>query len=230
MAQARTLELFHGSTKIIQKPILGQGNRRNDYGLGFYCTPNEQMAGEWACSNGADGFINAYNLNTHGLKILNLNSPDYTILHWLTVLIQNRTFSLSGDAASLAAEYLANSFSVPVQEYDVVRGYRADDSYFAFASAFLNGTISLPTLQKAMHLGKLGEQIVPRTQKAFDQLEFTDARPAAANYFLPRFQARDQKARQDFQRMKNQPSVLSEPRMIDILREQWQPNDPRLKP
>ena len=36
-------------------------------------------------------------------------------------------------------------------------GYRADDSYFSFANAFLNNTISLEQLRKAMYLGKLGK-------------------------------------------------------------------------
>lgn len=31
----------------------------------------------------------------------------------------------------------------------MIRGYRADDSYFSFATAFLNNTISLAQLEKA---------------------------------------------------------------------------------
>ncbi|MBR2627880.1 MAG: DUF3990 domain-containing protein, partial [Peptococcaceae bacterium] len=38
-------------------------------------------------------------------------------------------------------------------------GYRADDSYFSFANAFLNNTLSLRQLEKAMMLGKHGEQV-----------------------------------------------------------------------
>ena len=29
--------IYHGSEKIIQKPVFGFGNKYNDYGLGFYC-------------------------------------------------------------------------------------------------------------------------------------------------------------------------------------------------
>ncbi len=32
------ITLYHGSKKIIEKSIYGVGNKRNDYGLGFYCT------------------------------------------------------------------------------------------------------------------------------------------------------------------------------------------------
>ena len=40
-------KLYHGSEKIIQKPIYGQGKKYNDYGLGFYCTDSIDMAKEW---------------------------------------------------------------------------------------------------------------------------------------------------------------------------------------
>ena len=33
-----TIILYHGSNKIIKKPVYGAGKRYNDYGSGFYCT------------------------------------------------------------------------------------------------------------------------------------------------------------------------------------------------
>ena len=30
--------IYHGSDKIIEKPLFGHGKTYNDYGLGFYCT------------------------------------------------------------------------------------------------------------------------------------------------------------------------------------------------
>lgn len=52
--------LYHGSEKIIETPVYGKGNLRNDYGRGFYCTESEELAKEWACSNHRDGFANVY--------------------------------------------------------------------------------------------------------------------------------------------------------------------------
>lgn len=43
--------IYHGSKNIIEKPEFGKGNKKNDYGLGFYCTENVELAKEWACSN-----------------------------------------------------------------------------------------------------------------------------------------------------------------------------------
>ena len=52
------------------------------------------------------------------------------------------------------------TFLLDISEYDVIIGYRADDSYFSFAQDFVAGVISLQKLSEAMQLGKLGEQIV----------------------------------------------------------------------
>ena len=56
--------------------------------------------------------------------------------------------------------------------YDVIIGYRADDSYFSFARAFIGNEISLNQLSYAMRLGKLGEQIVLKSPAAFDAIRF----------------------------------------------------------
>ena len=52
--------LYHGSEKIISKPVFGAGKIYNDYGRGFYCTQNIELAKEWACPTQNDGFSNGY--------------------------------------------------------------------------------------------------------------------------------------------------------------------------
>lgn len=69
-------------------------------------------------------------------------------------------------------EYLLDNFKVNYKDFDVIVGYRADDSYFAFAQDFLNGTISYQQLSKAMQLGKLGFQYVLKSKKAFDSIKY----------------------------------------------------------
>jgi len=65
--------LYHGSDHIIEKPEYGKGMRNNDYGRGFYCTENLELAKEWVCAKQKDGYANIYELNMEGLKVLNLN-------------------------------------------------------------------------------------------------------------------------------------------------------------
>ena len=223
------LTIYHGYSKIIERPDFGTGNPHNDYGLGFYCTESMELAKEWASSTETDGFANQYQLNLTGLSTLSLTSGDYHILNWLSVLLENRRFRIDGAIAQQAKAYISENFSVDYKQYDIIRGYRADDSYFSFANAFLNNTISVTQLEKAMVLGKLGEQIVLISQKAFASIEFVNAIPAPNEIYLPKKLARDTAARKDFQQEKARGSILTEKYILDIMREGWKNDDERLQ-
>lgn len=168
----KQIKIYHGSEKNIIKPIFGEGKKNNDFGLGFYCTNDINLAKEWAVSSLKDGFANKYILNIEYLKILNLNSSEYTILNWIAILVEHRLFSLKSPVAQRAKKYLIDNFGINVNAYDVIIGYRADDSYFDYAESFLNNSITVEQLAKAMKLGKLGEQIVIKSQYAFSCLTY----------------------------------------------------------
>ena len=68
----KIITIYHGSEKIVEKPIFGGGRKNNDFGLGFYCTASKEIAKEWAVSNLYDGISNCYTLDTEYLIILNL--------------------------------------------------------------------------------------------------------------------------------------------------------------
>ena len=222
------LTIYHGSTKVIERPALGIGNPKNDYGLGFYCTENLELAKEWASTEKSDGFANHYALNLEGLSILHLNTKSYHILNWLSILLKNRTFVLSQGLPVEAKEYLLHTFLPEFEHYDLIIGYCADDSYFAFANAFLNNTISLEQLRKAMMLGNLGEQVVLKSEKAFSQLTFIESIPVDSSQYYPKRMARDRQAREDFQNEKTVVAAADAIYMIDILRQNWTNDDPRL--
>lgn len=226
---AEKIIVYHGSSKIIEKPILGMGNSNNDYGLGFYCTENEELAKEWACSSESDGYANKYSLDLTDLSVLSLTNGEYNILNWLFVLLENRQFRISGDIATQAKEYIFDNFAIDYKKYDVIKGYRADDAYFSFANAFLNNTISVSQLEKAMVLGKLGEQVVAISQKAFNAFEFIEATVAPNEMYLPKKMARDSAARDEFKKEKSRGSVLTEKYILDIIREGWKNDDERLQ-
>lgn len=223
------LIVYHGSPKIIAKPAFGVGNPQNDYGLGFYCTESVDLAKEWACSVETDGFANQYTLDLTGLSVFSLTGGDYSILNWLFVLLENRKFRIGGDIAKQAKSYIFENFAVDYKNYDIIKGYRADDSYFSFANAFLNNTISVAQLERAMVLGKLGEQIVLMTPKAFDSIEFMDSIAAPKEFYLPQKLARDTAVREDFRKEKGRGSLLTEKYILDIIREGWKNDDPRLQ-
>lgn len=224
----KSIVIYHGSTKIIEKPVFGVGNPKNDYGLGFYCTENLELAKEWASTEQRDGFVNSYEIDLEGLDILHLNQKPYHILNWLSILLKNRTFVLSQGLPTEAKQYLLNHFLPDYKPYNIIIGYRADDSYFSFANAFLNNTISLEQLRKAMFLGNLGEQIVLKSEKAFASIHFKESIPVDSSLYYPKRQARDRKAREDFQKEKTTTSPVDAIYMIDILRQKLTNNDPRL--
>lgn len=222
------MELFHGSQKIIRLPVFGAGNPRNDYGLGLYCTADIDLAMEWACSEEDDGFANKYQIETDGLSHLHLNEGGYHILNWLAILLENRTFDLSLPTAVRAKKYILDNFLPDYQKYDIITGYRADDSYFSFSRAFLSNGITLEQLKRAMSLGKLGEQIVIKSRAAFDRLTFLEAIPADASVYHPRRIHRDRSARVAFQQMLQEDPGPNAIYVSDIIKEGWKEDDPRL--
>lgn len=224
------MKIFHGSENRIEKPEYGKGKPYNDYGLGFYCTEDIEMAKEWSCGEDHDGFANEYTLDITGLKVLNLNTPEYTILHWLAVLLKNRTFRLTNPIAKDAKEYLLEHFPVNTEDYDVIIGYRADDSYFSFAEDFLNNAISVRKLEKAMRLGNLGEQVVLVSRAAFDALKYVGAEEADRSMYYVLKMKRDKAARAEYLGSDRKPSYgLDELYMLDIMRQGVKADDPRLR-
>lgn len=87
-----TVKLLHGTDHIIERPDFLSGNPHNDYGKGFYCTEEDEMAREWACKNNTKGFVNIYDFNTHTLRVLNLSDGNHNILNWIALFLKYRTF------------------------------------------------------------------------------------------------------------------------------------------
>ena len=222
------MRIYLGSNDIIKVPLYGYGKKYNDYGLGFYCTENIELAKEWAVDIDRDGFANIYELDVEDLKILNLNDEKYNILHWLTILLENRIFDVHSDLAYEGKEYLLNNFKINYNDYDVIIGYRADDSYFAFAQDFLNGIISYRQLNNALLLGKLGNQIVLKSKKAFEKIEFIDSIKVVKDIYYPLKENRDKLARREYFTKEKNKRQKGDINIINIIDEEMKENDPRL--
>ena len=221
--------LYHGSEKIIEKPMYGKGNLRNDYGRGFYCTESEELAKEWACSNNRNGFANKYEFDIEGLEVLYLNSDEYTLLNWLAILTKNRTYWENSTVSEMAKKYIATYFEIDISKYDVVVGYRADDSYFSFAQDFVAGAISYHQLGNAMKLGKLGEQIVLVSEKAFGKIHYVSSNAADASIYYKRKKERDRSARKAYRNTRSEEISPDEIFIVDIIREGMKQDDTRLR-
>ena len=216
-----TITLYHGSDHVIEKPVFGEGKSYNDYGRGFYCTEHVELAKEWACASGVDGYANRYQLAMTGLSVLNLNAPEYNILNWLAILLENRKFNVAEGLPQRAKSYILENFKVDYKKYDVIIGYRADDSYFSYAGDFVNGTLSLSDLSEAMRLGKLGEQVVLKSRKAFEALTFIEEVKAPHDEYFAKYKQRDEEARGKYKQIASRPIAEDETYVIDIIRNNW---------
>ena len=222
-------KLYHGSSNIIEKPLFGYGKPYNDYGLGFYCTDSLDIAKEWGVGKDRDGYANCYELECDGLRILNLNSSEYCILHWLTILLKNREFDIPSGLALEAKEYLLANFAVKYESYDTIIGYRADDSYFSFAQDFINGTISYRQLNNALHLGKLGQQFVLKSKTAFDRILFTGSEAAKSNEWYAKKMQRDKTARREYFSVERNRRQRGDLYITQIIDEEMTSDDSRLR-
>ena len=195
------MELWHGSQKIIETPQLGLGKIHNDYGQGFYCTESLDLAREWACSRDADGFA---------------------------MLVEHRSFRKDTAIAAGACEYLHDHFLPQTSTCDVIRGWRADDSYFSYARAFVNNTITVDQLGRSMRLGNLGEQIVLKSERAFKSIRFAGFERAQQALYGPLAKERDEAARAQYRELLAE-NPFEGIRIVDIIREGMTGDDPRLQ-
>lgn len=219
--------LYHGSVDRIERPIYGLGKVNNDYGLGFYCTRDWNLAAEWACSKGKDGWVNRYQLDFDGLDVINLDEPPYSILNWLEILIENRGTRITSNIAQ-STSWLKKNASIDLSSADVIVGNRADDSFFRYTSRFMDGSISIEDLSKAMHLSGLGIQTVLKSPKAFEALEFKDSDRVLASTYHELYIKRDAEARASFD------DILSSEfhrgiRIFDLMSGEVSIDDPRLQ-
>ena len=230
--------LYHGSPKIVRTPKFGSGGAWNDFGHGFYCTDSPELASQWAVLHGRDGFVNIYKMDDTGLRILDLGSPSYCTMHWLSILLGYREFDTLNSRAYQAKDYIRTAFEVDHQNYDCIIGLRADNVNFMFAQAFINGEISYSQLQKAIRIGGSGRQIVLRSNRAFDRMLFNGYETVRNAEAYPAGIGREHKALSDVEKMlsagtsiqsKPAGTVKAELYITQIMDENMREYDPRLR-
>ena len=185
----KVITLYHGSIQEVKEPKYGFGHAHNDYGFGFYCTKDKEIAKEWANKSSTRGFLNSYKLNLENLKILDLTQ--YDVLNWLAILLHNRELNnVDKLRFEKELEYLTK-FYIDTSKYDLIIGYRADDAYFRFPMMFLNNEITLNSLKEIYKLGDLSTQYVLISEKAFKRIKFLSSEPVRAIYHEKYHQRKD---------------------------------------
>lgn len=155
--------IYHGSDHIVKTPQYMGGKADNDYGNGFYATEYEDRAKSWAVLSGnpKQSIVNVYKLNIEKLKVLNLST--HGVLAWISEVVANR--ETNQEMAEVIGNRLVEMYRVNSDEYDIIQGYRADDSYTQVIEAFLLNQINVFEVEKLFYKGSLGNQIFMRGEK-----------------------------------------------------------------
>lgn len=190
------LILFHGTHDKVVKPTFGLGNDKHDYGKGFYLTENIELAKEWAVCRPDDtnGWVHKFELNTDGLKILDFEEHD--VLSWLAELMKHREAADSRRYRMLAEKFI-KKYGIDTTRYDVIKGWRANASYFYIAKEFVRDNIDLDILSELLSLGGLGIQYCIKSEIAFSQLHEVKEALLSVDYsdFNEKYNQRDVTAR-----------------------------------
>ncbi len=161
--------LYHGSPNKVVVPQFGFGEGKHDYGKGFYLTENIELAKEWAVCrpDETNGWVHKYELETADLKILDFQEHD--ILSWLAELMKHRDASDSRRYKVLSKKFIAE-YGIDTSEYDVIKGWRANASYFYIAKEFVRDNIDIEILEELLSLGGLGIQYCIKSELAYSKL------------------------------------------------------------
>lgn len=163
---------YYGADNLVIKPEYGKGNSSNDYGLGFYLSDDIEMARLWASRFDNGGYVISYDIDIDNLKVLHLeDSEKDNVINWITLLVKHRFSKEEYSENKMAIDWLIDHYSLNIDDYDMIIGYRADDSYFAYSRDFVQNELSLESLSEAMRIGKLGKQYVLKNKKAFESIE-----------------------------------------------------------
>ena len=194
--------LYHGSPNEMIHPIYGLGEDKHDYGRGFYLTANIELAKEWAVCrpDQSNGWVHKYELVTDDLRILDFQQLN--VLSWLAELMKHREASDSKRYRMLAAKFI-EKYGIDTDGYDVIKGWRADASYFYIAKAFVRDEIDVDILEELLFLGDLGIQYCIKSEKGYANLHELESEllPASFADFNDKYNERDIAARENMRKL-----------------------------
>ena len=187
--------LYHGSPNKTVTPTFGLGQERHDYGKGFYLTEDLNLAKEWAvCRPETEsGYVHSFELDTDGLAIFDFEKEN--ILCWLSELMKHRDAADSKRYRVLAVKFI-QKYGKDTSSVDIIKGWRANASFFYIAKAFVRDEIDIDILEDLMLLGGLGIQWCLKSEKAYEHIKKLDEIiPVDYHEYNGKYNERDSRAR-----------------------------------
>ena len=196
------ITLYHGTPNKVVTPTYGLGDDKHDYGRGFYLTEDFELAKEWAVCRPEEhnGWVHKYELEADKLKILDFQ--ELNVLAWLAELMKHRDAADSKRYHMLAAKFIER-YGVDTSEYDVIKGWRANASYFYIAREFVRDNIDIDILEELLSLGGLGIQYCIKTESAYSKLKEISEEVSVVEYddFNEKYNQRDAMARKNMREL-----------------------------
>lgn len=196
--------LYHGSPNKKITPTFGCDEEKHDYGKGFYLTEDRELAKEWAVCrpNEQNGWLHQYELEMDDLKVLDFEKLG--ILSWLAELMKHRDASDSKRYRVLAKKFV-QKYGLDTVGFDVIKGWRADASYFFIAKEFVRDNVDIDILERLLRLGDLGIQYCIKSKKAYSKLKEIPNSLLSVSYdeFNKKYNQRDIEARTNMRNLIN---------------------------
>jgi hypothetical protein len=157
------MELYHGSSVIVQTPEIRIANRFLDFGYGFYTTTNKGQAIEFAGNVAKRApantpFVNIYEFDKDIVfptqQVLEFGMPDGD---WLDFVAANRSGVYQD------------------QQYDIIFGPVADDDVYATLTLYMSGEFTKEYALERLKVKELYNQMVFMTDASLEHLHFTGA-------------------------------------------------------
>ena len=125
-----------------------------------------------------------------------LDFQEKDVLSWLAELMKHRDAADSKRYRMLAAKFI-DKYGIDTDAYDVIKGWRANASYFYIAKEFVRDNIDIDILEELLSLGGLGIQYCIKTEKAYANLREieSDLLQVEYNEFNNKYNQRDIEAR-----------------------------------
>ena len=216
------MKIYHGSKALFEHPIVKGSDEANDYGPSFYCTKDLEAAKSWACKNNSVGLVNEYEIYNPSfakLKVLDLTNKDkFSVLNWMAILMHFRELDSSFVKNNQLTLDWLQKYYIDVDGYDVVVGFRADDSYFRFPLRFVSNDLSFDDLEDVFLSGHLGVQYAFMSERSIKLLKFKKAIECSEEY-LGHYYSIVTKASRQFDELLNRPRDPKKRYILDLMRE-----------
>ena len=185
---------------------------------GFYLTAYPELAKEWAVCSGNSGYLHEIKVNIAELTIFDYDKC--SSLNWIAELMSHRDAWDSNYYKRFAPIFI-NKYKLDTSSYDIIKGWRADSSYFRIAKLFVRNELDISLLDEALHFGYLNIQYCLKSKQAFKSIKSCKCLcKVDIEQYYTKYNLRDKEARDSLEKLVNSERNTLTYTFQDLIREQ----------